>query len=371
MDIDESIEKQINEICHQHLKSYPQILRSKKNSNLWNYILSRTKPLQEKELEIDYHYRVSTYVNWTLKHRIQFGSCKRCGKEFFKYDLQLDGEYPKWCSNACMNSSEEHKKSVADSLEKHYGVRVPSKHPQILQKMKNTCLERYGVDNFWKTEELKNIISSPEVKAKRLESLKKYNLEHYGVEWFVQSEDFNKKVCATGGTSKEEKEVVGWLKKFIDEKDMVVGSYQIIYPLQLDIYLPQQKIGIEFNGTFYHCIERGIDLNYHLNKTKKCEEQGIKLIHIWEDDWYCRKDNVKTFIRNYIENSSLLFEKYLKIREDGLIEIDRAKFNKCCIDKNIYEIIEETNPKLCLRSKNKKDFLQVPDCGKIILKKKV
>jgi hypothetical protein len=37
---------------------------------------------------------------------------------------------------------------------------------------------------------------------------------------------------------------------------------------------------------------------YHLNKTEKCEEKNINLIHIYEYDWILKQDIVKSMILN-------------------------------------------------------------------------
>ena len=93
----------------------------------------------------------------------------------------------------------------------------------------------------------------------------------YGVPWYVMTDEFKQKTKSTGGTSKEEKELVKWLKTITNE-EMLVGTYRVITPQQLDVYFPRLKIALEFNGTYYHSLEHGQNnLTYHLEKTKKCE----------------------------------------------------------------------------------------------------
>ena len=46
----------------------------------------------------------------------------------------------------------------------------------------------------------------------------------------------------------------------------------------------QPCIAVEFNGMYWHSIENKPS-GYHLMKTKLCEEKGVKLIHIWENEW--------------------------------------------------------------------------------------
>lgn len=70
----------------------------------------------------------------------------------------------------------------------------------------------------------------------------------------------------------------------------------VISPKELDIWIPELKLAVEFNGTAYHdkalWAESLVDLNVRsreLNKTELCREIGIRLIHIWEDDY--RRDS--------------------------------------------------------------------------------
>lgn len=53
---------------------------------------------------------------------------------------------------------------------------------------------------------------------------------------------------------------------------------------ELDIYAPKEKIAIEFDGIYWH-NELNKPKMYHLDKSKNCDENGIRLIHIFEDEW--------------------------------------------------------------------------------------
>jgi len=54
-------------------------------------------------------------------------------------------------------------------------------------------------------------------------------------------------------------------------------------------------IAIEFNGLYWHGIDKK-ELGYHLMKTKLCEEAGVKLIHVWEDEWANSRDSIEAFL---------------------------------------------------------------------------
>ena len=58
----------------------------------------------------------------------------------------------------------------------------------------------------------------------------------------------------------------------------------MIYPQELDIVINEQKLAIEFNGSYWHDVNH-VFPDYHLNKVIKCNQLGYRLIHIWEDEW--------------------------------------------------------------------------------------
>lgn len=56
-------------------------------------------------------------------------------------------------------------------------------------------------------------------------------------------------------------------------------------PLEVDIYLTEQSIALEFNGYyFHHSGEHGKAKDYHRLKTQQALDLGIKLYHFWEDE---------------------------------------------------------------------------------------
>lgn len=53
---------------------------------------------------------------------------------------------------------------------------------------------------------------------------------------------------------------------------------------ELDLYVPEKKLAIEYNGMFWHSRDR-VGWDYHVNKRKACDQVGIRMITIWEADW--------------------------------------------------------------------------------------
>ena len=67
---------------------------------------------------------------------------------------------------------------------------------------------------------------------------------------------------------------------------IVLNSRRIISPLELDIFLPDLKIAVEYNGKYWHSSNIKTKTDYHLHKSLMCREKGIRLVHIYEFEPY-------------------------------------------------------------------------------------
>ena len=112
--------------------------------------------------------------------------CHTCGEKL-KFKRSLKEGYGKYCTIKCTNKSSEHKDKIKNTFKLKYGGH-PMKDETIKEKVKNTNIKRYGVENiFKKTEYIKNKtkeklgVTNPNkldyVKNKRKNS----NLKKYGV----------------------------------------------------------------------------------------------------------------------------------------------------------------------------------------------
>lgn len=70
----------------------------------------------------------------------------------------------------------------------------------------------------------------------------------------------------------EEKNVVSFIKT-IYSNVIIENTKDVISPKELDIYLPNRRIAIEFDGLYWHRDDNRLNSKfYHLNKTLRCEE---------------------------------------------------------------------------------------------------
>ena len=90
----------------------------------------------------------------------------------------------------------------------------------------------------------------------------------------------------------------------------------IIKPNEIDIFLPEKKIGIEYDGLIWHSEKYKINSQYHLDKTNKCKEQGVRLIHIFEDEFLEKENIVMSMISNILGvTKNRIFARECEIRE--------------------------------------------------------
>jgi hypothetical protein len=85
---------------------------------------------------------------------------------------------------------------------------------------------------------------------------------------------------------------------------------------ELDIYIPELKLGVEFNGLYWHSdVFR--EKNYHLDKTNFFSEQDIRVIHVFEDEWVQKRSIVESKLRHALKVSDRdkVYGRHLTIKE--------------------------------------------------------
>ena len=147
------------------------------------------------------------------------------------------------------------------------------------------------------------------------------------------------------GTSKKEQELVEFCRQFFN--NLLIKDRTLIKPYELDIVIPELNLAIEFNGIWYHSIEAGTPLGYHLMKTELCEAQNYRLIHIWEDEW---NEETKERLKQIFENKEVI--EYSK-------PLDHSWFSILQIKNKSYKL---SKPELVIRA-----GFSVENCGNIIL----
>ena len=206
-----------------------------------------------------------------------------------------------------------------------YGYIYPSQSDEIKMKTSKSNLEQYGVNNIMLSEEFRsrfNISMDPcyiKYLGNRLYEFKCENHDHvYIIDYdnYIKRKSRNSEVCTICFPISENSSIKECeLRDFISDiyKGEIINNYRD--GIEIDIYLPSLKIGLEFNGLHWHS-EIYKTKNYHLDKTNFFDKRGIRIIHIWEDDWDSKKVIIKSQIKNLIGVvDKKIFARKCEIRE--------------------------------------------------------
>jgi hypothetical protein len=123
--------------------------------------------------------------------------------------------------------------------------------------------------------------------------------------------------------SKVESEIVDFLNSYGVTTDR--NDRSILKGEEIDILVPKFKFGIECDGIYWHSeISGGKSKEYHLNKTIMSLDEGVSLIHVWDWEWRCKPDLIKSILLSKIGKSNKIHARKCVIKEVG--NEDKKKF---------------------------------------------
>lgn len=274
--------------------------------------------------------------------------------------------------------SEEVKSKVRNALEHEYGG-IGYASSTIREKAISTKSDK--LTNFISTNDL-ILVSDLDLKYPEI-SLQDCEFRMYQNSILISKEDSIRvlkkdlELKDAGYLSKNEAELHAWLKS-IYTGEIQLNSKIPNTLLELDFYLPEKKLAIEFNGNYWHST-RFKDKDYHLKKTQLCQDLGITLIHIFEFEWLSSKEICKLIIslalESDIEHSNIQEFKIKKIGSTeyhGLYSGNKlisifciSKQNQICIYSNVNsEILRKIQEEL----KSDKYYIDLSKVSNIDLK---
>lgn len=271
-----------------------------------------------------------------LARPIRICKCKVCGKRV-KYSSMKNGRNPSFCSKTCARSTEgiriTHELSVA-SLFKEHGV----------------------VNNF----QLNKEAIAAKAKATRFANAKKAvitGLTDAGIELldvldsFYDEEGRRKRFnmrCKECGTvfqrefrrcidfntlcPKCNRKHLSWsagerqLSEFVESLGIMIekNTRRVVKGFEFDVYAPEYNVAVEYDGLYWHCESNGKDKDYHLTKTINAADAGVRLIHVFEDEWIKHRSIVESRLRAIF---GMPEERY-HARKCKVVELDSSVANK-------------------------------------------
>lgn len=309
----------------------------------------------------DHTRRITNIEKYGYEHNWEIGTSSR-----EKYEETMQEKYG---AKHTLSSAQLRKKVEITNNEK-YGCDNVFQSEDIKEKIKQSNLEKYGVENPQQCRTIKEktiitLMSNIEAinATRKITLLNRYGIENINQigkrEWFEfkkKSEEelkayFEKKSLEEitrefgvsdypvrqlhnelfGKTSqmRMETSLINYIKKILPDTEIIKNTRKLIPPLEIDLYVPDKKIAIEFNGVYWHTECVGKDNKYHLNKTNLCESKGVRLLHITDKEWLYQQNIIKSILRNtfnVMDGTRILYARTCEIRKITIL--DKNKFLK-------------------------------------------
>ena len=247
-----------------------------------------------------------------------------------------------WWSNTCSDKRNQialqHKKSKFQTRISHINEDfISNLHPSYIEKLNSGEIK---------------VDSTVETKCPKCG---KYDIHSFNNVYHLKSETYTPRLCHSCykslSTSKYEDEIADYISTFYFG-ELIRNSRNIISPLELDLYYPEKKIAVEFNGDYWH-NESMVTFDYHHNKFKKCFDSGIILVSIFEHEWLSNKESIKdylidlfngidnklSFVSNDIMNNNYPLMKSIVIVDtiDDVYSTNNYTIRRCGFSKFRYE----------------------------------
>ena len=98
-----------------------------------------------------------------------------------------------------------------------------------------------------------------------------------------------------------EQRVADYLSTFTK---VVQRDRTLLKPKELDIYLPEHKLAVEYSGMFWHshgdASAEKADKLKHFQKYQDCAAQGVRLLTIFESEWEESEPALRRLLRNAV-----------------------------------------------------------------------
>ena len=237
---------------------------------------------------------------------------------------------------------EEVKQKSKETCFKNFGVYSPLQSETVREKIVKTNLCKYGVTNTFQMESSRTkalegirenipdsvrdilydrdkfrdfLLSIPYEQRTFFNVCKKLNHFTVTVSRLYYKYGFED-VPIKYNRSHYETDIKDFIYSMDDTIQVMFNSRKLISPYELDLYIDKLKIGIEFNGDYWHsdcCKER----KYHQNKSFYAKDKGIFVFNIWEHEWNDPRKNIiiKSQLRNLLGLSDKIYARNCEVRE--------------------------------------------------------
>jgi hypothetical protein len=274
------------------------------------------------------------FIKWGL---VDIPKCKNevCNNRV-KYH---NGHYEDFCSKVCHLTSSRTKEKRVETVKDRYGVDNVFQSNIIKDKIKDTCIERFGAESYRKSQAYKDYRKvTPLIQDNAHKAAMRWLTTYKGLERFkdkvipnfselefkgigydkiyswkcvkcntIFTAWYNNGLIPQCTNCNKGTKIEGYLSKFLSNslglsiqtrcRSILDGGRE------LDIYIPEKNVAIEVDGMYWHSEKNGGTKEYHLGKTNECLEKGIRLVHIFEDEFTYNRGMVLSKLREVLGKS--------------------------------------------------------------------
>lgn len=240
---------------------------------------------------------------------------------------KMKSAWKKYSGNHPFSDSVCREKRTKTLLEK-YGVEHPIQYKPIKDKIEETCVKLYGSTNPSETDIVKQKILATRTHGNisflKNKSWMEQHIEDLGIRGVAELLNLSARYIRSHADllkipfrkskhrSEFENQIVCLIRQWLP-KAIIIQNDKTLIGRELDIYLPEYKLAIECNGTYWHSELNGRGRSFHLEKTKLCIENGIHLIHIWEHQWFFKKELIMSRIKSLLKLNNTIYARKCRV----------------------------------------------------------
>ena len=342
-------------IKQSNMKKYGAVNKNQANATI-KYIDDNFFMIQDKKYSVDWlkeQYLIKNIPSPDLSKELGIGTwllskiCAHYGikKDFTqRYEIIRQKTQEKYGVVSTLQLEDVKQKSK-DTLLTKYGTTNVMELSEIKERIRNTVSNRYGVINYAQTAEYKEKAQSTNLKKYGTLNYQQKDMKHIDIwtnqnkmEKFLNSFDekltpyelmeyfnlkdrtvvydkihtwhFDNLIQWHPLRSHYEDEIINFLSS-LDIQNFISNDREVLEGKEIDIYLPDYKIGIEFNGDYWHSDIYHEDHNgrstYHQDKSLLAESKGVFLFHIFEYEWNNpqERNNIKNRLRTLFAKNNI------------------------------------------------------------------
>jgi hypothetical protein len=282
---------------------------------------------------------ITEKIYWIINGFSDYKKCKKCGNDVVAFRSINDGYVSDFCSTSCRQTFH------FDAIGRKVKSKLSDAELFVVKEQqkvnrKKTMLDRYGCESpFHKGAILNNRIKNKYVKYvqekieaysdkfEALFSADDYEGSKSDYKWkckscqneflgsFANGQIIQCPTCYTPNASRPQHEIAEFIRS-IWPQGVRINDRSILKKRELDILINGSNLAIEFNGIYWHSEKANMfDKDHLYSKMTLAQENGIKVINIFEDEWLLKTDIVKSIIKAKLGLSDRIFARKCKVEE--------------------------------------------------------